>query len=141
MKYDDASWHYGTDDFGELPEINGFTHTGTFVAWAMLNGLAGQLHTEERSEEIDKLRARQLTPAEFFRNNCDGKFTDEDLNDVGNNFAVSFFEESYFGLYAEAADPNDEFENIYEIPSNWETYDKVAVEIDNAFKHWKMENL
>jgi len=141
MKYDDASWHYGADNFGELPEINGYTHTGTFVAWAMLNGLAGELHTHEWPEEIDKLKAREITPAEFFRDNCDGKFTDEDLNDLGNKFAQSFFEESYLGVYAQAADPENKFENIYEIPSDWETYDNVAPKIQYAFNAWKKQNL
>ncbi len=141
MKYDDASWHFGADDFGELPEICGYTHTGTFVAWAMLNELGGDLHTKEWPAEIEKLKTREITPAEFFRNNCDGKFTDEDLNELGNRFAKSFFEDSYFGVYAEAADPNDKFENIYEIPSNWETYDKVAVELESTFNLWKKDNL
>ncbi len=141
MKYDDASWHFGADNFGDLPKINGYTHTGTFVAWAMLNGLAGELHIEEWPEEIEKLKSRQITPAEFFRNNCDGKFTDEDLNDLGNRFAQSFFEDSYFEVYAEAVDPEDQFENIYKIPSSWETYDKVATEIDRAFHLWKLEEL
>jgi hypothetical protein len=141
MKYDDASWHFEGDNFGDLPEIHGYTHTGVFVAWAMLSGLAGDLHTEEWPEEIDKLKSREITPAEFFRNNCDGKFTDEDLNDLGNRFAQSYFENSYFDLYAEAADPEGQFKNIYEIPSNWETYDKVAPKIDSAFDAWKRENL
>ena len=140
MKYDDASWHFGADNFGDLPEIHGYTHTGVFVAWAMLSGLAGDLHTEEWPEEIDKLKSREITPAEFFRNNCDGKFTDEDLNDLGNRFAQIYFENSYFDLYVQAADPEGQFENIYEIPSNWETYDKVAPKIDSAFDAWKREN-
>jgi hypothetical protein len=141
MKYDDASWHFGAENFGDLPEINAYTHTGTFLAWAILNGLAGEFHTEESPAEIKKLKSREITPAEFFRNNCDGKFTDEDLNDLGNRFAQSFFEDNYFGVYIEAADPEEQFENIYEIPSSWETYDKVAAKVDQAFRLWKNENL
>jgi len=141
MKYDDASWHFGAENFGNLPEINGYTHIGTFLAWAIINGLAGELHAEEWLEEIEKLKSREITPADFFRNNCDGKFTDEDLNDLGNKFAQSFFEDKYFGIYVEAADPKEQFENIYEIPSNWETYDKVEPKLQHAFSLWKNENL
>ncbi|BHH82777.1 DUF7832 domain-containing protein [Desulforhopalus sp. 52FAK] len=140
MKYDDASWHFGADDFGDLPEINAYTHTGTFVAWAMLNGLASEFHKEESRKEIEKLKTRLVTPAKFFQKCCDGKFTDEDLNEIGNKFALDFFENRYFGTYAEVVDPEERFENIYEIPSNWETYDKVANEIDRAFNLWKKEN-
>jgi len=60
MKYDDASWHYGADDFGDLPEINGYTHTGTFVVWAILNGLGSKLHTEELRDESEKLKSRKI---------------------------------------------------------------------------------
>ncbi|GGY78523.1 hypothetical protein GCM10011613_24000 [Cellvibrio zantedeschiae] len=141
MKYDDASWHFESDSFGDLPEINGYTHTGTFLAWAIIKGLAGELHTEEWPEEIQKLKSREITPAEFFRNNCDGKFTDEDLNDLGNKFVQLFYENQYFGVYADAADPEDQFENIYEIPSSWETYEKVAPKLDHAFNLWKRQNL
>ncbi len=141
MKYDDASWHYGAEDLGKLPDINGYTHTGTFVAWAMLNGLAGEFLLSECSEEIEKLKARKITPAEFFRDNCDGKFTDDDLSETGNGFAQSFFDESYYEIYAEAVDPGRKFGSIYEVPSNWETYDKVATELMCAFEVWKHQNL
>ncbi|MGN6118448.1 MAG: DUF7832 domain-containing protein, partial [Rhodanobacter sp.] len=43
MKYDDASWHYGGDFPKDLPDEAGATHTGMFVAWALLSGLAGQI--------------------------------------------------------------------------------------------------
>src|SRR6266404_3538306 len=36
MKYDDASWHYGGDFPEDLPREAGATHTGMFVAWALL---------------------------------------------------------------------------------------------------------
>lgn len=41
MKYDDASWHYGADNLlKDLAEVSGATHTGMFVTWALLSGLA-----------------------------------------------------------------------------------------------------
>jgi len=41
MKYDDASWHYGGDFPDDLPDEAGATHTGMFLAWALLSGLGG----------------------------------------------------------------------------------------------------
>lgn len=67
MKYDDASWHYGADNFPkDLAEVSGATHTGMFVAWALLSGLAGSIHIEEFSDDIPKLVNRSVTPAAFF---------------------------------------------------------------------------
>ena len=122
MKYDDASWHFGAKNFGNLLEINGYTHTGTFLAWTIINGLAGEPHAEEWPEEIEKLKFRKVHSSRIFPKYCDGKFTDKDQNDPGNKFAQSFFEEKYFGAYAEAVDPEEQFKNIYEISSSWETY-------------------
>ncbi|MBU1566033.1 MAG: hypothetical protein KJ630_10440 [Proteobacteria bacterium] len=140
MKYDDASWHYGGDYPKELPVQNAFTHIGIFLAWAIESGLAGELHTDERPEEIDALLERKMTGAEFLERNCDGKFTDEDLNEIGNKFAAKFYEDYYFDLYVDVTDPDDKFESVYHVPNSWETYEKVAPLISKAFKKWKKKN-
>jgi hypothetical protein len=87
MKYDDASWHSGGNFPKDLPAEAGAAHTGMFVVWALVSGLAGDVHVTEFPDEIAKLWARSITPEEFFLSTCDGKFTDEDLNDEGNAFA------------------------------------------------------
>ena len=92
MKYDDASWHYGGDFPKDLPPQAGATHTGMFLAWALLSGLAGEFHVEDDPEGIAALRARSVTPGAFFMSFCDGKFTDEDLCDDGNLFASKYFD-------------------------------------------------
>src|SRR5262249_34105176 len=78
VKYDDASWHYGADNFPkDLSESSGATHIGMFVAWAILSGLAGELHIEESRDSMNRLQQRTITPAGFFLKECDWKFTDE----------------------------------------------------------------
>ena len=40
MKYEDASWHSGADDFPkDLTAQAAGTHSGMFLAWALLGGL------------------------------------------------------------------------------------------------------
>src|SRR3977135_3504612 len=90
LKYDDASWHSGGKFPKGLPETAGGTHTGMFVAWGFLSGLAGPIHIEDLPEDIPKLKGRVLTPGQFFLDDCDGKFTDEDLTDEGNAFAAHY---------------------------------------------------
>jgi hypothetical protein len=63
-----------------------------FVAWAFLSGLAGEMLTVNFPEEIPKLRSRSVTPGRFLLQSCDGKFTDDDLNDEGNAFVRSYFD-------------------------------------------------
>lgn len=97
MKYDDASWHYGGDFPKDLPTKAGATHIAMFLAWAVLNGLASDFHTAEPSEELAGLRDRKITPGEWFIMTCDEKFTDEDLSDEGNLFALGYYEQG--GIY------------------------------------------
>lgn len=92
MKYDDASWHYGGKFPKDLPPEAGATHTGMFVAWALLNGLAGEIYSTDFPDQIPKLVSRSLTPGRFFLEACDGKFTDDDSNEEGNAFAQAYFD-------------------------------------------------
>jgi hypothetical protein len=92
MKYDDASSHSGGKFPTDLPAEAGATHTGMFVAWALLSDLAGEIHITDFRDDIPKLLSRSVTPGKFFLEACDGKFTDEDLNDEGNAFAQAYFD-------------------------------------------------
>jgi hypothetical protein len=92
VKYDDASWHSGGDFPADLPPEAGATHIAMFVAWALLHGLAGDIHIREFPEPLARLRERKITPGHFFLEACDGKFTDEDLSELGNRFAEHYYE-------------------------------------------------
>jgi hypothetical protein len=139
MKYDDASWHYGADNFPkELPQSAGATHTGMFVSWAMLSGMAGELHTDESQDMIKGLQKRTITPSQFFLEACDGKFTDEDLNDEGNAFAAAYFDfenGSYLSDYEEALAA--EVPTLYHVPDTWESYDRLRTVLDRRLAEWR----
>jgi len=49
MKYDDASWHYDGEFPADLPPEAGATHIGMYLAWCLLNELAGPLYTDDFS--------------------------------------------------------------------------------------------
>jgi hypothetical protein len=143
MKYDDASWHYGGDFPKDLPPEAGGTHIGMFVAWAMLNGLAGPIQNEDFPEELGKLQSRELPPGEWFLAACDEKFTDEDLSDEGNAFARSYYADEeglkstnpnfladYEAAFLQGAD-------LYRVPDTWATYDTIAPTISRRFIKWR----
>ena len=76
--------------------------------------------------------------------NCDGKFLDEDLNEEGNFFAKSYYDASeaeesaspYLRDYEQTL-PNTA--SLYEVPDNWETFDKLTPIIDQRFVQWRAE--
>lgn len=97
MKFDDASWHYG----GEFPEgqpiEHGGTHIGLFLKWCFIKGWAGELHADEEPDAVDAVIHGRLSGTAFLFKYCDGKFTDEDLNEAGLAFASKYYGEN--GLY------------------------------------------
>ncbi len=97
MKYDDASWHSGGDFPDGSPEEYGATHIALFLRWCFTKGWAGELHLEEEPEDTSRVADGALRATEFFFKYCDGKLTDQDLNEEGNAFAKQYYGEE--GLY------------------------------------------
>jgi len=138
MKYDDASWHTGGMFPADLPPEAAATHIGMFLAWCMLHGLAGELHTGDLAEDLALLEVRALTPGQWLLRACDGKFTDEDVNDDGNAFTAAYFEADdlpYIDDYQTAL--SSELASIYNVPDTWESYDTLAPLIDARFTQWQ----
>ena len=141
MKYDDASWHYGGDFPDDLPDTAGATHIGMFLAWALINDMAGELHLDGSQESIKKVKNRDMTGSEFLIRECDEKFTDEDLNNEGNSFAKYYFDDDeegygkYISGYEEAL--SSELPSMYHVKDTWENFDKLKSLIDKAYQQWK----
>ena len=150
-KYDDASWHYGGDFPDDLPEENGATHIGMFLTWCIDNDLLSEEQIEDSEDEIESVKNRKMTGAEFLIDICDEKFTDYDLNDIGNEFATDYYEDgtkfskkhkNYFGDYAEifdikVIDNNLDQDSLYRIENSWTNYDLIKSRIDKRFSECK----
>ncbi|EIE1275322.1 hypothetical protein C4G66_RS25190 [Vibrio parahaemolyticus] len=141
MKYDDASWHYNGDFPENISKEAASTHIAMFVIWCLLNGLTGEIYTDEIPEQLEKLKNRIQTPGQWFIENCDEKFTNEVLNEVGNKFATIFYasdDAEYLNIYEKVLGEN--LGSLYSVPDNWESYDKLAPYIDIKFKQWSSKN-
>lgn len=150
-KYDDASWHYGSDFPEELPIKNGATHTGMFLNWCINSDFISEEFKEDHEEEIQSLKRREITGAEFIVDFMDGKFSEYDLNETGNTFAhdyykddtdfgnrFSSFADDYVNLFDTKAEENDyEYETFYHIEDTYENYDLMKQVIDYRFEEWK----
>lgn len=140
MKYDDASWHYAGDFPADLPTSAGATHIGMFLAWSLLNGLGGEVHLDDFTDTLEKLRQRKITPGAYLIEVCDEKFTDEDLSLEGSEFAESYFcvdgklgpyLDDYVGTLGQSG------RSGYHVPDTWESYDRLAPVIQKRFDEWK----
>jgi len=99
MKYDDASWHTETVEAMDMPEDYSGVHIGLFLKWCFIQGWAGELWTvEEAPEDVQRVINGEMSGTAFLFQNCDGKFTDEDLNDKGNAFAKAYYGEDVLYL-------------------------------------------
>ncbi len=138
MKYDDASWHSGGEFPSDLPPEAGATHTGMYVAWALLSGLAGTLHIHEFPDELVSLRERTITPGAFFLKTFDGKFTDEDLSEEGNAFTQEYFDFEN-GKYLEDYELVflNNLPSIYHVADSWKNFDLLRPILDSRLAEWR----
>jgi hypothetical protein len=138
MKYDDATWHYGGNFPADLPREAGATHSGMFLAWALLSGLAGTLHLRDLPESIPALQRREITPGAFLISVCDGKFVDEDLNEEGNLFAAAYFDlkkGKYISDYEATLAVG--LPGAYHVQDTWENFDRLKPILDSRLAQWR----
>jgi hypothetical protein len=87
---------------------------------------------------LAQLREKKLTPGAFLLEACDGKFTDEDVTDEGNEFTLFYFD---LGKGEYLADYEKLFcaegAHVYAVPDTWESFDRLAPVISRRFKEWK----
>ncbi len=137
MAYDRMDWHYRTEDFPkELKKEASGTHIGYFLAWAINNDLAGELHANESQESISNVKSRQMTGTEFLQKECDEKFLEEDLNSIGNEFAKYYYESNIYFRDYESALAGD-LPTLYHVEDSWENYDRLAKLIGKQFIKWR----
>ena len=139
MKYEDVSWHSGAADFPkELSAVAGGTHTGMFLAWALLAGLG----SAEFFADIEPLRMRSTTPGRFFYDQSDGKFVDEELNEEGNAFTRAYFDAEngrFLHDYSEAL--GGELETAYHVADTWANFDRLKPVLDRRLAEWRRGEL
>ncbi|MGH1366377.1 MAG: hypothetical protein ACRBF0_22645 [Calditrichia bacterium] len=97
MTYDDFNWHYGDDFPEDSPSGFAATHIALFLKWCIIKGFASDIHKNEYPKDIEELLNGTMRATVYFLKNCDGKLTNEDLNDEGNAFAQRYYGEE--GLY------------------------------------------
>ena len=138
MKYDDATWHSGDEFPAGLAPVAGATHAALFLAWALFADLGGDYHVIDSAEDLERLRARRLTPGQYFLAVCDGKLTDEDFSPEGNDFALGYYQQGvagFIGDYQEYLAKGLPTE--YHVADSWTSYDKLKPVLDRRLANWR----
>jgi hypothetical protein len=132
--------NYSTEE-DPLPPGHAATHIGIFLAWAVLNGLAGDWHRLNSTQHIERLQRREITGAQFFFAVCGDRFSEKDLNPEGNLFTRAYYENGpgkrglYFKDYAEML--SAELPSFWHVEDTWENFDLLAPIITQRFETWK----
>ncbi|MFV0517551.1 MAG: hypothetical protein ACK5MV_09150 [Aminipila sp.] len=148
-KYDDASWHYEGEYPKNLPNENAGIFIGMFLAWCVENDFVSEEILEEEKEVVDKIKAHEITGSVLLWK-LDGKLISEDLNEEGNSFALSYYEDNSkfaktYGDYvtdfcevfnSKAEQSGLEYESLYHVEDTLENYLLIKNLIDIRFKQW-----
>lgn len=140
MSIDRYDWHSGAKNFPkDLPEESGATHIGMFLAWAWLSGLKPSYYMFDEYDEkqYKEFRKRSSTPGKIFLGYCEGKLFYDSFNEEGQAFVRYYYAEGgdFFEDYCDTFGAYDE--NIYYVPDNWSTYDKLKPILDRRLKEWR----
>jgi len=98
------------------------------------------MHTEIFPNDLEALR-NSSSPGAWFISACDEKFTNEDLNDEGNDFAKFYYnmtaEEGAISYLFDYSALFPENKSLYYVPDTWDTYGKVEPVVCARFKAWR----
>lgn len=136
MAIDRADWHYGGDYPSDLPIENGGTHIGFYLAWVINRDLIGQMHIDDSTGSLEKVKNREMTGRDFLFKECDEKFWDEDLSAEGVEFTKFYYCDGHYYDDLQNALPSD-LPTFYHADDSWDNYDRVAELIDQAYQKWK----
>lgn len=139
--YDKAKWHFGSEFPEDLDEFQGYVHTGMFLGWLIDNDLVSDEFRSDHEQEIEQFRRQELTGAQVFERCCDGVLMIEDISELGNRFALPYFDfdtGQYLGDYEKTLAGN--LPTTYHVADTWDNYIKLKQVLDKKFLDWKNHN-
>lgn len=142
MKYDDAEYFFLNFET-DLDNNAANTHSGMFLAWAVLRGLARNDPSDEHwNREAERLKRREITGGDFLADLCDCKLMDQDLSEEGNAFAAHYYDASFGKDYAavlgdQMPSTGHDADDFCSVPDTWANFDKLARLLDKRYGDWK----
>lgn len=140
MKYDDASWHY--DSTPEGPDDQRWeaasAHIGVYLKWCILRGWAGDVHTGDEfgQKALRGVKSGEISGTKFLIDQCDCKFTDDDLTDEGNHFTSYYMEAGFIDDVSSIV--GDQLMSVPESEYNFEALSRM---FEKRHKSWASGDL
>ncbi|MER2995989.1 hypothetical protein [Pontibacter populi] len=138
--FDKAKWHFNGDFPTELNEYQAYVHTGFYLNWIIVNQLICEELGDEFSDEIEKVKRREITGSRFYLDYLDGVFTSEELSSTGINFTLDYFDFEK-GNYLQDYEMTlaNELPTLYHVEDKWSNYELISRIIDNRYSDWLKE--
>jgi len=139
--YDKAKWHFGGDFPEELDDFQGYVHTGLFLGWLIDKDLVSDEFKNDHNKEIEQFKKTEMTGAQIFECCCDGVLMIEDLSELGNRFALPYFNFDS-GQYLNDYETTflHSIPTIYHVNDTWDNYQKIKNILDKRFDDWTKQN-
>jgi hypothetical protein len=134
--FDDWRWHVeGQFPTDQAPE-QAYVHIGLFVAWLACRGLLDPGWVE-RAGLLDRtiaLAERRSEPCALLEG-TQGRLTRPMLSPEGAAFASAYYAPQY-GYPSDWRRVFGRPADRYDVPGDWETYDRVAAVVDGRYAAW-----
>jgi hypothetical protein len=139
--YDKAKWHFGGEFPDDLDDFQGYVHTGMFIGWLIDNALMSEEFNADHEAEIQLFKQHELTGSQIFERCCDGVLMLEDISELGNRFALHYFDFET-GQYLNDYDTtlSNGLPSMYHVADTWDNYKKLKSVLDKWFTDWKNQN-
>ncbi|MHC5202453.1 DUF7832 domain-containing protein [Myroides sp. LJL119] len=145
VKYDDYVWHYKGEFPIDLHPQRAATHIGVYFCWCVNNNLISEVVLNKHDKELQDIKKKRLTGAQFLLYHYHGKLTNTLLNQTGNAFTRDYYEEEgdfskhitdYFHDYQQNYNLGHG-QDIYHVLDTWENYYLMEDVLDHRYKQWK----
>lgn len=139
--YDKAKWHYDGEFPNDLDKFQGFVHTGMFLGWLADNDLMSDQFKSDFENEIQEFKNQKLTGSQIFATCCDGVLMLDDVSELGNRFALHYFDfdqGQYLADYEATLSAN--LPTMYHVADTWDNYKKLKAVLAKRFTDWKNQN-
>jgi hypothetical protein len=135
-EYDDWHWHVEGHFPNDTPPEQGYVHIGVFVTWLNGRGLLDPAWVAgaKAGRTISAMTARRAKPSAL-RDPSKGRLASEMLTPEGRAFSGAYYAPEYGyardwrGIFGRRADR-------YDVPDEWETYDRIAPLLDRRYGAW-----
>ena len=110
-------------------------HIAMFLTWVIDNGFYGEIHNEV-ADDIQLVKERKMTGAEFLAKHCDYRLSDEDFSPEILPFVECYYFQKYIRQYNKLFS-RKAMTPLHSSPFSWEDYRLIAKRITRNYKIWK----